>query len=108
METGSPGKTGCDGSAWPVLVDLATFLPGSFDDQCINHDRCYHNCAENKTSCDVEFRDMMYSECNDYWETLAGEVGCKALALAKYDFVRTSGNWSAVYAAARSANSCLP
>lgn len=92
MARGDPGTTnGCGPeSLWPGIADVASFLTG-FGDQCDNHDLCYNNCGETQTSCDEEFRDMMYSECNDFWDSQAGQDACKVVADGMYALVRDNG-----------------
>jgi hypothetical protein len=102
---GDPGTiNGCGpASLWPGINDVANFLTG-FADQCNNHDLCYNNCGETQAWCDEEFRDMMYSDCNDFWDSQSTKAACKAVADGMYALVRDHG--SAAYVAARAAYQC--
>jgi secretory phospholipase A2 len=89
---GDPGTyNGCGPeSLWPGITDAATYLTG-FADQCNNHDLCYSSCGETQASCDEEFRDMLYSDCNDYWDSQGTKAACKSVADGMYLLVRNLG-----------------
>ena len=86
----SPGSAnGCGpASAWSGINSVASFITG-FGDQCNNHDFCYNTCSETKDSCDLEFRNMMYSKCYKSWDT-TDKSTCISVANGMYDLVRTS------------------
>jgi Group XII secretory phospholipase A2 precursor (PLA2G12) len=102
---GDPGTTnGCGPeSSWPGINDVATYLTG-FGDQCNNHDLCYNKCGVTQASCDEEFRDMMISDCNDYWDSQSTKAACIAVANGMYGLVRDYG-YSA-FAVAQAAYNC--
>lgn len=74
---------------WSGITNVANFLTG-FEDQCNNHDKCYNNCQETKSSCDLEFLYMMYSKCNDSWD-FENKSPCKTAADKMFELVRDRG-----------------
>lgn len=91
--TGDPGGTpnGCGPvTLWPGINSVADILSG-FGDQCDNHDLCYGNCYESKKNCDLEFKSMMYSKCNDVWDTKDSKNLCKSVAYGMYKIVKDYG-----------------
>jgi hypothetical protein len=102
---GDPGAiNGCGpASLWPGITDVASFLD-DFADQCNNHNLCYNNCGETQVWCDEEFRDMMYSVCNDVGYSQSTKAACKSVADGMYALVRDHG--SAAYVAAQAAYKC--
>jgi hypothetical protein len=104
---GDPGTTnGCGpASFWPGINNVADFLTG-FAHQCNNHDLCYNNCGETQVSCDEEFRDMMYSACNDFWDSQTTKATCLVVADSMYALVRDYG--SEAFDDAQAAYNCPP
>lgn len=92
VRRGDPGTTnGCGpASNWDGVNDVADFLTG-FADQCNNHDLCYNSCEETQRDCDIEFRDLMYSQCNDVHDAVTLQELCKAVADGMYAIVREYG-----------------
>lgn len=90
---GDPGSVnGCGPqSKWDGISDVANFLTG-FEDVCNNHDLCYNSCRETQASCDLEFRDLLYSCCNDYHDTVTLKKACKKVADGMVALVRKFGD----------------
>jgi Group XII secretory phospholipase A2 precursor (PLA2G12) len=99
--TGPGESNGCSPDLGLSVINTS-FLP-FFGDQCNNLDYCYNTCSETKQNCDLEFRDMLYSECNDVWD-LSDKSPCKSVASQMFDLVRQFGDLS--YWAARVRMGC--
>ena len=106
---GDPGqRNGCGpASDWDDLNVVVDFLTG-FGNACNNHDLCYNNCFETKQSCDLELRDLMYSECNDSQDSNAGKAACKAAASTMYALVRDNSLGQERFDAGQVAYECCP
>jgi hypothetical protein len=89
---GDPGTiNGCGSEAsWPGVTTLTDAFTG-FADQCNNHDLCYNKCGETQASCDDEFREMMFSSCNDTRDNRVANLSCKATAYTMYALVHKYG-----------------
>jgi hypothetical protein len=89
-------------SEWDDINEVANFLTG-FEDQCNNHDLCYSDCLETQQNCDLEFKYMMYSKCNDSWD-FSDKILCKSVADGMYALVRDLG--ATAYSRSQSNNGC--
>lgn len=88
---GTSNGCGKESMNWEgVPNDVTDFLTG-FGDMCDNHDHCYSTCGETQEDCDDEFRAMMYSNCNDDWDSLVVQNACKTAADGMYEAVKRYG-----------------
>jgi len=89
---GDPGSiNGCGpASVWSGVRDVVTFLTG-FEDECNNHDLCFNSCTETHESCDLEFLDLMVSNCHDNHDTDSLQSACIRVATEMFNVVRALG-----------------
>jgi hypothetical protein len=104
VERGDPGTVnGCGAENFPGGINEVIDFVTGFKNQCNNHDLCYNDCDESQENCDLEFKAMMYSECNEIWDT-SKKSHCKTAADGMYYMVNEHG--SDAYKAGQEAYEC--
>ena len=83
---------GCGASSFPKMFTSLTDTVTGIKTSCNNHDLCYENCDETQSTCDIEFREVGYSICNDMHDTGAQHTSCKLAVKAMYELLKQFGS----------------
>lgn len=104
---GDAGSTAGCGNAFSSITSLISLA--DVEAECDQLTKCYHSCDETKVACDLEFKALLRSKCNDVIPTSTAQGLCYTVVDQMHTIVNTGGIVGSMsYADAQRANCVSP